>query len=268
MKADPPVDVLIVGAGFAGLGSAIRLRRAGITNITWIEKDSGIGGTWWANRYPGAACDIPTPLYSFSFAPNPNWTRLYPPQAEIQAYLADTARRFGVAPQFQVELRSLAWQDDARQWLARLRDADGREFEVRARAVIAATDGLSRPKWPDIDGLHDFAGPLLHTARWRDDVALAGKRIGVIGTGASAIQLVPELARQAAGLTIFQRSAPWVVARADRPLRASERWLCAELCRYLGEAILLEPEPLRTRVAARARALAALVRAHATTSTP
>ena len=228
------LDVLIIGAGFAGLGMAMRLKASGIDNFELVEQADGVGGTWWANRYPGAACDIPSLLYSLSFAPNPNWTRLYPQQSEIQRYLASTARRFGITPKLRLSTRleSLAWDAGARCWQAGLCDDAGTQRIVAARAVVAATGGLSRPRWPEIEGLHSFEGRLMHTARWQPDAQWAGQRVGVIGTGASAIQIVPELARDAAQLTVFQRSAPWIVPRGDRELTATERWLCTHVPGY------------------------------------
>jgi cation diffusion facilitator CzcD-associated flavoprotein CzcO len=223
-------DVLVVGAGFGGLGAGIRLKAAGRHDFAILEADSGVGGTWHANRYPGAACDIPSLLYSFSFAPNAHWTRHYPRQPEIEAYLADCVRRFGLAPHLQLATRVLAatWDEAAQRWTVEAACARGSE-RYSARVLIAATGGLSRPALPALPGLDDFAGPAFHTARWRDDVPIDGRRIGIVGTGASAIQLLPQLAPRVAQLSLFQRTPPWVLPKADRRLSRAERWAYARL---------------------------------------
>jgi cation diffusion facilitator CzcD-associated flavoprotein CzcO len=226
-----PLSMLIVGAGFGGLGAAIHRRMHGDDNFLVIEQAGGVGGTWWANRYPGAACDIPSHLYSYSFAPNPHWTRTYPGQREIEAYLNDCARRFGVMPRLRLHTRlnHLMWDESQRLWRARMLDAAGQEHELHARTVTLATGPLSRPATPAIEGLQHFRGPVMHTARWADDFDASGRSIGVIGTGASAIQLVPQLARSARQLTVFQRTAPWVVPRRDAPIGPLPRWLLANV---------------------------------------
>lgn len=225
------LDMLIVGAGFGGIGAAIHRQRAGVTNFLLIEQHAGVGGTWWANRYPGAACDIPSHLYSFSFAPNPSWTRKYPGQAEIASYLADCVRRFDLQPRLRLSTRlvALQWDEAARCWHARMRDAQGQEQQLSARTVTLATGPLSRPRLPAIAGLSDFAGPVLHTARWPSGFDADGRNIGVIGTGASAIQLVPQLAQQARQLTLFQRTAPWILPRGDAPIGGAARWALAHV---------------------------------------
>lgn len=229
--AAAPLDVLIVGAGFSGLGLGMRLKQAGRHGFQVIERHAGVGGTWWANRYPGAACDIPSLLYSYSFAPNARWSRLFPQQPEIQAYLADCVERFGLAPHLRLstELAALRWDESTQQWHATLRGADGTAHEQSARSVVIATGALSTPRWPEIDGLHDFGGRLLHTAAWDASLPLAGQRIGVIGTGASAVQLVPELSAIAADVRVFQRTPSWITPRHDRPLTRWQRALCTHL---------------------------------------
>jgi cation diffusion facilitator CzcD-associated flavoprotein CzcO len=221
-----PLNMLIVGAGFGGLGAAIQRRRCGDDNFLLIEQAGGVGGTWWANRYPGAACDIPSQLYSYSFAPNPHWTRKYPGQPELEAYLNDCVRAFGIGPRLRLHTRLsyLHWDEAQRLWRARVIDAAGQEQELLARTVALATGPLSRPNMPALEGLGHFCGPVIHPARWPEDFDAAGRRIGVIGTGASAIQLVPQLAQQAAQLTVFQRSAPWILPRGDAPIGAAARW--------------------------------------------
>ncbi|MCW5660222.1 MAG: NAD(P)/FAD-dependent oxidoreductase [Burkholderiaceae bacterium] len=226
-----PLSMLIVGAGFGGIGAAIHRRRCGDDNFLLIEQADGVGGTWWANRYPGAACDIPSHLYSFSFAPNPHWTRRYPAQPEIETYLNDCVQRFGLTPWLRLHTRlsHLHWDEVQDLWRARLFDAAGHEHELLARTVTLATGPLSRPAMPSLPRLDRFQGPVIHTARWPPEFQAGGRRIGVIGTGASAIQLVPQLARDARHLTVFQRSAPWVLPRGDAPIAATTRWLLEHL---------------------------------------
>lgn len=221
-----PLSMLIVGAGFGGLGAAIHRRRSGDDNFLLVEQAGGVGGTWWANRYPGAACDIPSQLYSFSFAPNPAWTRRYPGQAEIEAYLNDCVARFGLTPRLRLHTRlsHLHWDEAQHLWRARVLDAAAHEHELLARAVTLATGPLSRPATPAIDGLGSFRGPVMHSARWPEEFDARGRRIAVIGTGASAIQLVPPLALQAGQLTVFQRTAPWILPRRDAPIGPATRW--------------------------------------------
>ncbi|HTP73011.1 MAG TPA: NAD(P)/FAD-dependent oxidoreductase, partial [Burkholderiaceae bacterium] len=156
-----PLSLLIVGAGFGGLGAAIHRRRVGDDNFLLVEQAGGVGGTWWANRYPGAACDIPSHLYSFSFAPHAGWTRKYPGQREIETYLNDCVQRFGLAPRLRLHTRlnHLMWDEARSLWRARLLDAAGHEHELQARAVVLATGGLSRPQMPAIAGLEAFCGP-------------------------------------------------------------------------------------------------------------
>jgi cation diffusion facilitator CzcD-associated flavoprotein CzcO len=218
------VDVLVVGAGFGGLGIGIQLKRRGRGDFVIVEQDAGVGGTWWANRYPGAACDIPSLLYSFSFAPNPDWTRHYPPQPEIAAYLAGCVDRFGLAPHLRLSTRlvGLDWNDAERRWCAQL-EHDGRATAVSARVVVAATGGLSRPALPALEGLADFTGIACHTARWDDRIGTRGQRVGVIGTGASAIQLVPQLVARGAQVSLFQRTPPWILPRRDHAIAEAER---------------------------------------------
>jgi cation diffusion facilitator CzcD-associated flavoprotein CzcO len=222
-----PLSMLIVGAGFGGIGAAIHRRTSGDDNFLLIEQEGGVGGTWWANRYPGAACDIPSHLYSYSFAPNPNWTRSYPGQREIEAYLNDCTQRFGLLPRLRLHTRLsyLHWDEAQRLWHARMLDAAGQEHELLARTVTLATGPLSRPATPAIEGLQRFRGPVMHTARWPDDFDASGRNIGVVGTGASAIQVVPQLARNARQLTVFQRSAPWILPRRDGAIGPFARWL-------------------------------------------
>ncbi len=214
------VDVAIIGTGFAGLGMAARLSQRGDRDFVVVERAAELGGVWRDNTYPGAACDIRSDLYSFSFAPNPDWSRSYGAQPEILAYLQSVAERFELAPhlRFGHDVQQATWDDAARRWL--ITTSQG---EFTARVLVSGHGPLVEPVWPAIDGLDDFAGPRFHSAQWRHDVDLAGKRVAVIGTGASAIQLVPEVQKVAGHLTVFQRSAPWIIPRHDVPTSAARR---------------------------------------------
>jgi cation diffusion facilitator CzcD-associated flavoprotein CzcO len=217
--------VTIIGAGFGGIGMAVRLIRAGIGDVTILERADRVGGVWAANSYPGAACDIPASLYSFSFAPKSDWTRRYPPQSEIRDYLEDVAERFGVLPRirFGVEVTDARFDDARGTWVLALADGSTQETEV----LITACGQLSRPAVPPLPGLGDFAGTTFHSATWQHDHELAGRRVAVVGTGASAIQFVPHVAAQAAHTTLFQVDAPHIIPKPDRPygdrLRAAFR---------------------------------------------
>ena len=216
-------DVIVIGAGFGGLCAAIRLGQAG-RQVVVIEKADDVGGTWRDNTYPACACDVPSHLYSFSFAPNPEWTRTFSPQPEIQAYLRSVADRFGVRDRtwFGTELLDAAW--DGSRW--RISTSNG---QLTADALVLGTGGLSAPKVPDLPGLETFAGTAFHSAQWDHAHDFTGERVAVIGTGASAIQFAPEVADQAAHLTVFQRTAPWILPRKDRAIRPVERWLFRRL---------------------------------------
>ncbi len=214
------VRTLVVGAGFAGLGTAIKLAEHGFSDFVVLDKGASVGGTWRDNTYPGAACDVPSQLYSFSFAPNPGWTRSFSPQPEIRAYLERTAEESGVLDHFHfgVTVQDLVWDEDDQVW-----HVTTDHGSVVADTVITGSGGLSEPKLPEIAGIDSFEGEIFHSARWNHDFDLTGKRIAVIGTGASAIQIVPEVAKQVAHLDLYQRTAPWVMPRQDRPYRAIER---------------------------------------------
>ncbi len=207
--------VVIIGAGFAGVAMAIKLAEQGRRDFVVLEKAASIGGTWRDNTYPGCACDVPAHVYSFSFAQNTNWSGRFAGQAEILSYIRSVAARLGIERYVRgnTVVRRLTWLDHDDRWL--VETADGRRF--LARSVIAATGGLHLPKLPHLPGLERFAGPVIHTARWRHDLDLTGRRVAVIGTGASAAQVIPELARQAERLVVFQRSPPWVLPRRPGP---------------------------------------------------
>jgi len=216
------VRVAIVGSGFSGLGMAIRLRQAGIEDFVVLERADDLGGTWRDNSYPGCACDVPSHLYSFSFAPNPEWTSTFSPQREIWDYLRGCAQHYGVVPhiRFGHEVRDAAWDDDAQRW--RVETSQG---ALTARALVLGTGPLSEPAIPDLPGLDSFEGATFHSATWDHDHDLEGERVAVIGTGASAIQFVPQIQPRVGRLHVFQRTAPWIMPRPDRPLRPFERRL-------------------------------------------
>jgi len=219
--------VLIVGAGFAGLGSAIRLRQAGISDVVILERGAEVGGTWRDNQYPGAACDIPSNLYSFSFAPNPEWSRGYSGSAEILAYTRDLVARFELADCIRLRhtVTGLAFDEVKGQWRVQVAGKP----EMRARSVVLAQGPLSNASFPNIAGLGTYNGHTMLSSRWDHDYDLAGKRVAVIGTGASAIQIVPELVKSAASVKVFQRTAPWVLPRPDYATPASMRALFARV---------------------------------------
>ncbi|MEP6952462.1 MAG: NAD(P)/FAD-dependent oxidoreductase, partial [Solirubrobacteraceae bacterium] len=222
----PHTPIAIVGAGFAGMGMGIRLLRSGVEDFVIMERDGDVGGTWSANTYPGCQCDIPSHLYSFSFAPNPEWTRTYPKQPELRSYLRKVAEDFGVRPRIRLgcEVTAADWDEAAGLW--RLQSTKG---AMTADVLIGAPGPLSEPSIPEIDGLDSFPGPVFHTARWDHDQDLAGKRVAVIGTGASAIQAVPELQQIAEHVIVVQRTPPWVVPHSDRPITGVEQRVYARL---------------------------------------
>ena len=221
--SDTFVEVAVLGAGMSGLCMGVELRRAGIRDFLILEQSAGLGGTWWDNRYPGAHVDVPAPLYAFSFAPNPRWKRRFAAAPEIQAYMEQVARDHGLLPHLRLGTRLVraAFDEEAGCWQLALGDGSA----LRARFLVCSTGPLSQARWPDIPGLEDFAGTRLHSARWDPGVPLTGRRIGVIGTGSTASQLVPPLAAQAARLHLFQRTANWVLPRMDRPYHALDRLL-------------------------------------------
>lgn len=220
------VDVAIVGAGFGGIGMAVMLQRSGRRSFVVLEQADDIGGTWRDNTYPGAACDVPSHLYSFSFAPY-CWPRRYSGQAEILGYLRHVAEQWGLWPAIRtgVGVTALTYDEPAARWELRLSDGGS----LTARTVVSAVGQLNRPALPATLDVERFAGPWWHSARWDHTVDLTGRRVGVIGTGASSIQFVPEVARAAARTVVFQRSAPYVLPKADRAYRPSERALFRRL---------------------------------------
>lgn len=207
------LSVIIIGTGFGGLAAAIELKNAGHTSITLLEKAGEVGGVWRDNTYPGAACDVPTPLYSYSFEPNPGWPRRYAPQSAIHDYLKMVAGKYDLRRhiRFGAEVRACTWDDVARQWTVTLASGD----TLTADVLVPAVGQLSRPAYPQIDGIGTFAGPAFHSAAWEHDVDLSGRRVAVIGTGASAIQFVPQIQPRAGSLALFQRTPPHIAPRLD-----------------------------------------------------
>ncbi|MGW2669232.1 flavin-containing monooxygenase [Streptomyces sp. NPDC001272] len=216
------VRVAVIGSGFGGLGAAVRLRREGITDFVVLERADSVGGTWRDNSYPGCACDVPSHLYSFSFAPNPDWPRTFSGQPAIRAYLEHVTDTFGLRPhiRFGHEVLMMRWDAEELRW-----EIDTSAGAFTADVVVSATGPLSDPKLPEIPGLAGFPGKVFHSARWDHDYDLRGKRVAVIGTGASAIQIVPAIAPKTARLTLFQRTPPWVMPRTDRAISSLERTL-------------------------------------------
>ncbi|MBV8295391.1 MAG: NAD(P)/FAD-dependent oxidoreductase, partial [Acidimicrobiia bacterium] len=214
--------IAIVGAGFAGLGAAIRLRQEGIEDFVVFEKSSDVGGTWWDNSYPGCQCDVPSHLYSFSFALNPDWSNTFSPQPEIWAYLRRTAESFGVLPHIRLDtvVTDARWNEGTGTWCL-----DTSAGEHTADVLIGANGALSEPATPDIPGLDRFQGPAFHSARWDQTRSLTGERVAVVGTGASAIQIVPSIQPDVAQLHVFQRTPPWVLPHSGRPISGVERRL-------------------------------------------
>jgi cation diffusion facilitator CzcD-associated flavoprotein CzcO len=238
-SATPPkLDTIIAGAGFAGLAMAIQLRKAGRNSFLILEKAAEIGGTWRDNTYPGCACDIPSHLYSFSFDLNPNWTRMYPSQPEIWRYMQDVVDKYHLRSSIRLhsELVEAAFDETECLWRVRLRTGE----RLSARFLVAGTGPLSKPAIPEIPGLEQFQGRVFHSACWDHSYDLQGKRVAVIGTGASAIQFVPEIAPKVRQLHVFQRTPPWIVPRMDRPMRGVERWLFRHVpgCMRLFRALL------------------------------
>ncbi|MHB8594325.1 MAG: flavin-containing monooxygenase [Acidimicrobiales bacterium] len=213
--------VVVVGSGFSGLGTAIRLKKSGMEDFIVLERAGDLGGTWRDNSYPGCACDVPSRLYSFSFAQNPEWSESFSPQAEIWAYLRRCAEDFGVLAhlRFGHEVTAMRWDDDEMRW-----HIETTAGQITAEVVVAGVGALSEPSIPSLPGLEGFEGTVFHSARWDHDHDLTGERVAVLGTGASAIQFVPQIQPQVAALTLFQRTPPWVMPRRNRVFGRVERW--------------------------------------------
>ena len=242
-------SVIIVGAGFGGIAAAIELKRAGIDDVRILERAADLGGTWYYNSYPGCACDVPSHLYSFSFAQRRDWSRLCSPQTEIHGYLHEVARAHGVEALVQrgCDVTACEWDEPSCTWT--VSTAQGESFE--ADAIVLATGQLHQPSYPRIEGAEEFGGHSFHSARWDRAYDLAGKRVAVVGTGASAIQLIPEIADRVARLSVFQRTGNWMLPRKNRRypplvkaaiervpgLQAFRRWFMFEYCESITLAI-------------------------------
>lgn len=219
---DATVDIVVVGAGFSGIGAACRLLERGFTDFVVLERADEVGGTWRDNVYPGAACDIRSDLYSFSFAPNPDWRWAYGRQPEILDYLIGVSRKAGIRERirFGVELERAVWDHESKRWSVATSAGT-----ISTRFILSGHGPLIDAHWPDIEGLESFTGTLVHSSHWDPAIDVAGKRIGVIGTGASAIQLVPAVQPTAGRVVVVQRSAPWIIPRHDRPTSRLRRRL-------------------------------------------
>lgn len=206
-------DAVIVGAGFAGIGAAIQLKRMGIDDFVIVDREADLGGTWHVNHYPGLAVDVPTTTYSYFFEPNPHWSRLFSTGTEIKRYADAVADKYDVRRhiRFNTTVLGASWDEETAQWQVTVADGE----TLRARYLFTATGFLSQPHTPDIAGIDSFAGRIIHTADWDDEYDLSGRSVAIIGTGATAVQLIPELARRVTALTVYQRTPIWVVPKID-----------------------------------------------------
>ncbi len=248
-----PLEVLIIGAGFGGICAAIKLRERGIDNFRVYDKAEGIGGTWWHNTYPGAACDIASPLYCYSFEPNPDWSRKYSPQAEIQAYIENCSEKYGVRDRVELGRQITTIKFLEGLWVTSFSDGSSQT----SRHIVFATGGLHTPAYPDIPGRTEFTGPVMHSARWDHSVDFGDKRVAVIGSAASAIQLIPELAKVAAQVDVYQRTPNYIAPRGDRSYKSWEKkmfrrlpwtlWLYRQIQFFRGELVLFPVVKTRDR---------------------
>jgi len=222
-KSASAPSIAVLGAGLGGLCAGIKLKEAGFDNLFIFEKAAKVGGTWRDNTYPGCCCDIQVALYQFSFAPSLDWSHLFPRHFEVQKYTEDLADNFGLRPHLHLneETKSAVWDEARALW--KITTSSGKSYE--SNAIVAALGQLNRPVIPNIEGRESFAGPAFHSARWDHSVQLAGKRVAVIGSAASAVQIIPEIAKEVKHLTVFQRTANWVVPRLDRPITEEEKAL-------------------------------------------
>lgn len=218
-------DTFIVGAGISGIAAAIRLNKAGYTNYKIIEKADRVGGTWRENTYPGCGCDVPSALYSYSFAPSAKWSHLFARQPEILNYLEEVSEQFNIKPviEFNTELTAANWDDERHLWVL-----DTNKGQYLSNTIVFATGPITESQVPRIEGLDTFKGETFHSAKWNHDFDLTGKRIAVVGTGASAIQFVPQIQPLAKELFVFQRTAPWVIPKPDMPLGTFSKSLIAK----------------------------------------
>lgn len=215
-------SAIVIGAGMTGILVAIKLQQAGITNITVIEKKESIGGTWRENTYPGIACDVPSHAYTYSFAPNPNWSSHFPHGAEIHQYFSSVFTRFGIdkLTRFNETVTSCVYGDESHQWTVQTSKGD----TLTADLLFSACGLLHHPKFPEVDGYDDFSGSKFHSAQWDHNVDLKGKRVGIIGTGSTAAQIIPELVKlEGTNVTVFQRTPQWTVSMEDRGFSDAEK---------------------------------------------
>jgi 4-hydroxyacetophenone monooxygenase len=231
------LTVLVIGAGVSGLLAAIELQRAGVA-YTVVEKDESVGGTWYENTYPGCGVDTPTHLYSLSFAQRPDWSRYFAKRGELYSYLRSLADEYELEPKirFGLEVIEASWNEQQQRWSVVARDGDGNAHSLSANVLITGVGYFNRPAYPNIKGLESFAGPTMHTARWRDDVELRGKRVAVVGTGASAMQLVPNIAGVAERVIVFQRTPQWGIPHPNymREVNPGTQLLMREVPHYQG----------------------------------
>ena len=216
-------DILIVGTGFSGLGMGVSLKKAKKHNFAILEKASDVGGTWRDNHYPGCACDVPSHLYSFSFEPNPNWSRMFAPQPEIKGYLQHVAHKYGLIPhiQFNQAVKEARYNEETKRW--HVKTASGAIYV--ARVLVSGMGGLSTASYPALKGIENFKGKTFHSQDWDHQYALEGKKVAVIGTGASAIQFVPQVVPKVAHMDLYQRTPPWIVPKPDRAMTSAEKTL-------------------------------------------
>ena len=242
MSPKPAFDAAIIGAGFGGMGAAIQLKRLGLDNLVILEREDDLGGTWHVNRYPGLAVDIPSMTYSYSFEPNPYWSRLYAPGAELKKYTEHVADTYDLRRhmRFNSVVEGARWDEDHHYWIVNVANNES----VTATYLLTATGFLSQPRMPDIPGIESFAGKVIHTTKWDDSYDLAGKKVAVIGTGATAVQLIPEIAPKLAELTVYQRTAIWVTPKQDGPISPRVQKLFARVpatqraARLVGSSLL------------------------------
>ena len=242
MTPQPQYDAAVIGAGFGGMGAAIQLKRLGLDNLIILEREDDLGGTWHVNRYPGLAVDIPSVTYSYSFEPNPHWSRLYAPGAELKKYSEHVADKYDLRRhmRFNSVVEGARWDEDNQFWIVNVANTES----ISAKYLLTATGFLSQPRMPDIPGIETFAGKVIHTTKWDDSYDLAGKKAAVIGTGATAVQLIPTIAPKLKALTVYQRTAIWVTPKQDGPIPPRVQELFARLpvtqraARLLGSGVL------------------------------
>jgi cation diffusion facilitator CzcD-associated flavoprotein CzcO len=221
MTSQQQYDAVIVGAGFGGIGAAIQLRRLGYDDFVILERENDLGGTWHVNRYPGLAVDIPSTTYSYWFEPNPNWSRLFAPGTELKRYADGVADKYDLRKdmRFNTIVQGARWDEETQTWHVTVAGDE----TLSSRFLITATGFLSQPHTPEIPGITEFAGRIIQTTAWDDDYDFDGRRIGLIGTGATAVQLIPQLAKRVADLTVYQRTPVYVVPKIDfvipKPIR-------------------------------------------------